>query len=144
MNQDFVDLLRAFNAHDVRYLIVGAYALGVHGRPRATGDLDVWIDATSENASRVMRALAEFGAPLADVREADFATPAIVFQMGLPPGRIDVLTQLTGLTFAEAWPDRVESTFGPMSAAFIGRDAFIRNKRATGRAKDLGDVESLG
>jgi len=144
MNQDFVDLLRAFNVHDVRYLIVGAYALGVHGRPRATGDLDVWIDATPENAPRVMRALAEFGAPLTDVRETDFATPAIVFQMGLPPDRIDILTQLTGLTFAEAWPDRVESAFGPVPALFIGREAFIRNKRATGRSKDLGDVESLG
>jgi hypothetical protein len=91
-----------------------------------------------------VRALAEFGAPLADVREADFTTPAIVFQMGLPPGRIDILTQLTGLTFAEAWPDRVERAFGPVPAPFIGRDAFIRNKRATGRSRDLGDVESLG
>lgn len=144
MNQDFVDLLRAFNDHEVRYLVVGAYALGVHGRPRATGDLDVWIDATPGNATRVLRALAEFGAPLADVTEADFAAPGIVFQMGLPPSRIDILTQLTDLVFADAWPDRIEGPFGPLSVSFIGRDAFIRNKRATGRAKDLGDVESLG
>lgn len=139
-----VDLLRAFNDHDVRYLIVGAYALGVHGRPRATGDLDVWIDATPGNATRVVRALTEFGAPLVDVSEADFAAPGIVLQMGLPPARIDILTHLTDLAFAEAWPDRVEGTFGPVSVAFIGRDAFIKNKRATGRMKDLGDIESLG
>src|SRR5690606_11389479 len=103
-------LLRAFNDHDVRYLVVGAYALGVHGRPRATADLGVWIDATPENAPRVMRAVAAFGAPLGAVSEADFAVPGIVFQMGLPPVR----------------------------------DAFIRNTRATGRARDLGDIESLG
>lgn len=116
----------------------------MHGRPRATGDLDVWIDATPENAARVTRALAEFGAPLVNVTQADFARPGIVFQMGLPPARIDILTQLTALAFVDAWPDRIESDFGPVSAAFIGRDAFIKNKRATGRAKDLGDIESLG
>lgn len=143
MNQDFVDLLRAFSAHEVRYLVVGAYALGVHGRPRATGDLDVWIEATPDNAARVMAALAEFGAPLSDVTATEFSRPGVVFQLGLPPRRIDVLTALTGLSFAEAWPHRVRSAFGPISVDFIGRDAFIANKRATGRAKDLGDVESL-
>ena len=144
MHQDFVDLLRAFNDRSVRYLIVGAYALAVHGRPRATADLDVWVDATADNAARIMHALADFGAPLDGVREAEFATPGIVFQMGLPPYRIDVLTELTGLAFDEAWPGRVEAPVGPLSAPFIGREAFIRNKRATGRIRDLSDVESLG
>jgi hypothetical protein len=144
MNQDFVDLLRAFGAHDVRFLVVGAYALGVHGRPRATGDLDVWIEATPANAARVIEALADFGAPLADVAVADFAQPGIVFQMGLPPGRIDVLTQITGVAFAEAWPNRVRAAFGPVEVDVIGREAFVANKRATGRAKDLGDIEALG
>jgi hypothetical protein len=144
MNPDFVDLLRAFAAHDVRCLVVGAYALGVHGRPRATGDLDVWIEPTPENAVKVMRALAAFGAPLADVSAADFSRPGIVFQMGLPPSRIDVLTEITGVSFAEAWAGRVRAPFGPVETDVIGRDAFIRNKRATGRTKDLGDVQSLG
>lgn len=144
MNQDFVDLLRAFSDHKVRFLIVGAYALGVHGRPRATGDLDVWIDPTPENAERVMSALRAFGAPLTDVTTDDFSRPGIVFQMGLPPHRIDVLTTLSGLSFADAWPDRTSAVFGPLSVDVIGRDAFIANKRATGRAKDLGDIESLG
>ena len=143
MNPDFVDLLRAFVAADVRFLIVGAYALALHGRPRATGDLDVWIDATQENAARVMRALAAFGAPLTDVSVDDFSRPGVVFQIGVPPGRIDILTELTGLTFAEAWPDRTRRAFGEIDVDFIGREAFIRNKRATGRAKDLGDIEGM-
>jgi hypothetical protein len=143
MNQDFVDLLRAFAAADVRFLVVGAYALAHHGRPRATGDLDIWVDATSENAARVMRALAAFGAPLVDVDERDFASPGVVYQIGVPPGRIDVLTELTGITFAEAWPGRESGRFGELTVDFLGRDAFIRNKRATGRAKDIADLEGL-
>jgi len=91
-----------------------------------------------------MASAGEFGAPLADVAAADFATPGVVFQMGLPPVRIDVLTELTGLAFADAWPGRVRAPFGPVDVDVIGRDAFIANKRATGRAKDLGDVEALG
>ena len=144
MNQDFVDLLRAFSDHKVRFMIVGAYALGVHGRPRATGDLDVWIDPTADNADRVMAALRTFGAPLTDVTADDFSRPGIVFQMGLPPFRIDVLTSLSGLTFDDAWPKRTHTAFGPLTVDVIGLDAFITNKRATGRAKDLGDLEALG
>jgi hypothetical protein len=143
MNQDFVDLLRSFIAHDVRFLVVGAYALAVHGTPRATGDLDVWVDATPENAPRVLRALAEFGAPMQGLTDRDFSRPGIVYQMGLAPGRIDVITELTGLTFAEAWPDRVEQPLADMRVPVIGREAFVRNKKATGRAKDLVDVEEL-
>jgi hypothetical protein len=143
MPPDFVDLLRAFAAADVRYLVVGAYALGLHGRPRATGDLDVWIDANPENAVRVMAALASFGAPLDDVTADDFSREGITYQIGLPPLRIDVLTQLTGLSFAEAWPDRLRRLVDDIDVDFIGRDAFVRNKRATGRLKDLADVEDL-
>jgi hypothetical protein len=144
MNQDFLDLLRAFIDRNVRFLIVGAYALAVHGRPRATGDLDVWVDATPENAAKVMAALEQFGAPTAQVSAEDFSRPGKVFQMGLPPVRIDVLTELTGLTFSEAWSSRTQAAFGPVVADVIGREAFIRNKRATGRARDLGDIEALG
>jgi hypothetical protein len=144
MDQDFVDLLRAFIDHNVRFLIVGAYALGVHGRPRATGDLDVWVDPTPENAVRVIDALKHFGAPLGQVTVDDFSRPSIVFQIGLSPLRIDVLTELSGIVFDEAWPTRVRANFGPVAVDVIGRDAFIKNKRATGRARDLGDVEALG
>ena len=143
MNPDFVDLLQAFAAADVRFLIVGAYALAHHGRPRATGDLDVWVDPTPANAARIMRGLAAFGAPVHDVQEEDFARPGIVFQIGVPPGRIDILTELTGISFDEAWPDRESGRFGSLTVDFLGRDAFIRNKRATGRTKDLGDLEGF-
>jgi hypothetical protein len=143
MNPDFVDLLRAFIAADVRFLVVGAYALAVHGRPRATGDLDVWVEATPANAPKVVQALAAFGAPMRDLSEADFVRPGVTYQIGLPPGRIDILTELTGLAFAEAWPDRIRRPFGEVDVDFIGREAFIRNKRATGRTKDLADAEGL-
>lgn len=143
MNRDFVDLLRAFADADVRFMIVGAYALAVHGRPRATGDLDVWIDATPQNATRIMQALAAFGAPLAEIAEADFARPGVVYQMGVPPGRIDILTELTGLTFEQAWRDRIRRPFGELEVDFIDRASFLRNKRATGRLKDLSDIEGM-
>ncbi len=143
MNPDFVDLLRAFVAADVRFLIVGAYALALHGRPRATGDLDVWVEPIPANAAKVMQALASFGAPLSDVSVDDFSQPGVTYQIGVAPGRIDILTELTGITFAEAWPDRLRRHFGDIEVDFIGRDAFIRNKRATGRPKDLGDIEGM-
>ena len=143
MNQDFIDLLRVFVAAEVRFLIVGAYALALHGRPRATGDLDVWVEATPENAGRVMRALADFGAPLSEISEADFDRPGVTYKIGVPRGRIDILTELTGLTFSDAWPDRLRRAFGDVEVDFIGRASFIRNKRATGRPKDLGDIEGM-
>ena len=143
MNQDFVELLRAFIAADVRFLIVGAYALALHGRPRATGDLDVWVDASPENARHVMTALAAFGAPMGDISEADFARPGVVYQIGVAPGRIDLLTDLTGVTFDEAWSDRMRHSFGDVEVDFIGRSSLVRNKRATGRPKDLIDIEGL-
>jgi hypothetical protein len=124
-------------------MIVGAYALGLHGRPRATGDLDVWVDATPENAARVLRALAEFGAPLQDLTAEDLSREGITYQIGLPPLRIDILTTLTGITFGEAWPHRVRGNLGDVEVDFIGRADFIRNKRATGRHRDLGDIEGL-
>jgi hypothetical protein len=124
-------------------MIVGAYALAVHGRPRAAGHLDIWIDATPENAPRVMQALAAFGAPLGEIAQADFARPGEVYQMGVPPGRIDLLTELMGLTFEEAWPDRIRRPFGELEVDVIDRASFLRNKRATGRLRDLSDIEGM-
>lgn len=144
MNPDFVGLLRALSEAEARYLIVGAYAVTFHSRPRATGDLDIWIDATPENASRVMGALVAFGAPLMDLTETDLATPGIVYQIGVPPRRIDLLTSITGVTFDEAWPARVSGPFGEIECPFIGRAELARNKRALGRRQDLADLELLG
>lgn len=143
MNQDFLDLLRSFGTHSVRFMVVGAYALAVHGRPRATGDLDVWVDATPDNADRVLAALRDFGAPLAGLSAADLSAPGVVYQIGVPPGRIDILTQLSGLVFDEAWLARTRAPFGTLEVDVIGREAFIRNKLATGRDKDRVDVQSL-
>jgi len=144
MNQDFVDLLASFLRADVRFLVVGAYALAVHARPRATGDLDVWVEPTAANATRVMAALGEFGAPLQELSEKDFGTEGLVFQMGVAPRRIDILTTLTGLSFDEAWQGHVTHEFGGVLVPFLGRDALIKNKRATGRPQDLADLGYLG
>ena len=144
MNPDFVALLRELSAADARFLIVGAYALAHHARPRATGDLGLWIDATPENAAHVHRALRAFGAPLTDLSEADLVRPDLVYQIGIAPRRIDILTSLTGITFDEAWGSREAGRFGEAECFYIGREALIRNKRALGRARDLADLESLG
>lgn len=101
------------------------------------------MDATPDNAARLIRALATFGAPMDQIDVADFSRTGAVVQLGVAPGRIDLITELSGLTFADAWPARVRGAFGGVEADFIGREAFIRNKRATGRAKDLGDIEDL-
>lgn len=143
MNPDFLDLLRAFIAADVRFLIVGAYALAAHGRPRATGDLDVWINPTRSNARQVIAALREFGAPVTEISETDLASPGIVYQIGVAPGRIDILTDLTALDFDSAWENRVRMPVGDLEADFLGLQDLIANKRATGRARDLADVEGL-
>jgi hypothetical protein len=143
MNQDFVDLLRAFVEADVRFLVVGAYALALHVRPRATGDLDLWVEPDPQNAGRIMQALRQFGAPLTDVREADFTAPGLVFQIGVVPRRIDILTGLTGVSFLEAWEDRIPHKIGACEVFFLGRRTFIKNKKALGRPKDLADLDAL-
>lgn len=145
MNDDFRDLLGALVDAGVSFLVVGAHALAAHGVPRVTGDLDIWVRPTDDNAHRVWQALGVFGAPLPDldVRERDFATPNLVVQFGLPPYRVDIMTSISGVEFAEAWPTRLEGHLFEVPIAFIGRDAFVRNKTASGRPKDLSDVRSL-
>ena len=141
--EDRRDLLRAFIDHEVRFLVVGGYALAVHGHPRATGDLAVWIECSEANAKPAYAALRTFGAPLGDLVERDLATPGTVFQIGLPPFRIDVLTRITGVEFASAWPDRRETRIDELLVPVIGREALLANKRALGRHRDLADVELL-
>lgn len=143
MNPDFRDLLCAFSDADVRCLIVGAYAVAAHAEPRATGDLDLWIEPTQDNARRAMTALLAFGAPLRDLTEHDLMTPGIVFQIGVAPRRIDILTSITGIDFSTAWASRVATRYSDIPCFVIGRDALIENKRQLGRAKDLADLELL-
>jgi hypothetical protein len=143
LNRDHLDLLQAFVDAEVRFLIVGAHAVGYHVEPRATGDLDVWVEPTRENARKTHAALAAFGAPLSDLTVADLATAGIVFQMGLPPNRIDVMTEISGVDFGDAWPNRVEADLAGLRVPLIGFDQLLANKRAAGRPKDAGDVDAL-
>ena len=146
MNEDFRDLLRALLEAGARFLVVGAHAMAVHGVPRATGDLDVWIAVDPENADRVMKALTRFGAPLGaiGISRADFLREDQVVQIGLPPRRIDVLTSISGVGFEDAWAGRLTHEVEGTKVPFLGRDALVRNKRASGRAKDRADLEALG
>lgn len=146
MIPDFRDLLAALVQRDVRFLVVGAHALAAHGVPRVTGDLDVWVEPAPANAASVWQALVEFGAPLDSlgIRESDFLQPDQVIQFGLPPYRIDMMTSISGVSFEEAWEDRLAGALFEVPVSFIGREAFLRNKRASGRPKDLEDIRSLG
>ncbi|MGE5234458.1 MAG: DUF6036 family nucleotidyltransferase [Acidobacteriota bacterium] len=143
MNRDFAEMLSALSAAGADFLIVGAHALAIHGHPRATGDLDIWVRPTAENAERVWSALARFGAPLQGMRSADLRRPDLVFQIGVAPARIDILTGITGVEFDSAWEKRVLHDVAGMTLPFLGREDLVRNKLATGRPQDLADVARL-
>ena len=143
MNQDFRDLLLAFNEESVRYLIVGGYALIKYTEPRYTKDLDIWVSPDPENASNVFRALGKYGAPISAMSPADFMREGFFFTMGIAPSRIDILFDLTGLIFDQAWERRVAARIGNVDTNFLSRIDLIINKEAVGRKQDLADVEKL-
>lgn len=143
MNRDFRDLLSAFNDQGVEFLVVGAHALAVHGHVRATKALDVWVRPEASNATRVLRALDAFGAPLQDLTKADLTKAGLIFQIGLPPVRIDVVTEIDGVVFGEAWSERVTARLGELEVPVLSRKHLIQNKRAAGRLQDLADLERL-
>lgn len=144
MSPDFLDLLRALLAADAQFMVVGAYAVGVHGHPRATKDLDVWVRASTDNAPRVMAALRDFGAPLMGLTESDLAQPGLGLQIGVEPGRIDVLTKISGVEFEEAWPVTIRTEFDVgVRCPVIGLAELLKNKRASARPQDLADVAAL-
>jgi hypothetical protein len=143
MNQDFRDLLAEFNARGVEYLVVGAHALAAHGHVRATKDLDVWVRPDAANALRVISSLTAFGAPLQDLTAPDLATPGTIFQIGVAPIRIDVLTSIEGVVFEDAWAARIQAPFADQVVPILSREDLIRNKRAAGREQDLLDVKWL-
>jgi len=143
MPEDLKELLRAFNDQAVKFLVVGGYAFGVHAEPRATKDLDIFVRSDEENSNAVFRALAQYGAPLGGLTPSDF-TDGTTFQIGQPPARIDILQHIDGVTFDEAWENRIEGIIdGQIQAALISRDDLIRNKLATGREQDILDVKKL-
>ncbi len=144
LNPDFRDILSAFGNAGVEYLLVGAYAMAAHGQPRATGDIDLWVNPAPDNAGRVMRALAAFGAPLSEVNQKDFEQPEVVFQLGVSPRRVDILTSIDGVAFEAAWADRMKVHLGSLVVPVISREHLIQNKRAVGRTQDKADIERLG
>ncbi len=144
VQQDFRDLLELFNKYKVDYIIVGAYALGFHGAPRYTGDLDVFVKPDHITAERIMQALNEFGFGTVGLTAGDFVKEGKVVQLGVPPVRIDIITSITGVQWEQAQAGRVEGWFGDLRVCYIGRDDFIANKRALGRKKDIADLEAVG
>jgi len=143
IQKDFKELLELFNAHKVEYLVVGGYALAFHGAPRFTGDIDLLVKPDSENAKRILTALAEFGFGSLELSEADFTVSQRVVQLGVPPVRIDIMTSVTGVSWEKAMAGKVPGSYGQTSVHFIGKKDLIANKKALGRKKDLADLEAL-
>lgn len=143
LNRHFVEMLSALSDANAEFLIVGAHAVAAHGHYRATKDIDVWINPTSENVSRVWRALGEFGAPLYQLTINDLLTPGTIYQIGVDPIRIDILNCIEPLVFEEAWSRRVNIEVDGRTYPFLGREDLIRSKRAAGRPHDLRDIEAL-
>ena len=143
VNSDFSDLLRIFNDHNVKYLVIGGYAFIQYAEPRYTKDLDLWVSTDPTNAEAVYQALREFGAPLSGLTEADFVAEGFFYQMGVPPVRVDVLMGIPGVEFASAWDNRVMVDFDDLPVPFIAKTDLIKAKRAAGRPQDLQDAELL-
>jgi hypothetical protein len=143
LNEDYREMLKCFADEKVKFLVVGAYALAVHGYPRATKDIDFFVWANPENATSLFRALARFGAPLRNLSAADFASEGAVYQIGTGPHRIDIITRIDGVKFEDAYPRRLTVQREGVELPVISRDDLIANKRASGRAQDLADVERL-
>lgn len=140
---DFNEFCALLTGHAVEFVIVGAHALAFHGAPRFTGDLDILVRPTEENGRRVLQAIADFGFPTSALTAADIAGGQKVIEMGVAPVQIHVMSQIDGVTWDDVWTSRQLGPLGSQTLFFIGRDAFLRNKRAAGRPKDLADVEAL-
>lgn len=143
LNQDFREFVASLNASGVRYLVVGGYAVALHGHPRYTKDIDVWLEATPENAARVLVALDAFGFASLGIAQADFLIPDQIIQLGYPPNRIDLLTSLSGVDFADCYPARVQVDIDGVPVAFIDLENLKKNKRAAARTQDIADLENL-
>jgi hypothetical protein len=143
LNPNFVEMLRELSATGADFLIVGGHALSVHGYVRATMDFDIWVRPASENARRVYQAVIRFGAPLNGLTVDDLTTPGLIYQIGVKPERIDILTTLSGVDFETAWERRIQAVVDGASYNVIGREDLIANKRASGRPIDLIDADKL-
>jgi hypothetical protein len=143
LNSDFRDILSAFCAEKVEFMLVGAYAVAAHGLPRATGDIDLWIKCSEQNAERVWSALSTFGAPLSKVSKHDLTKPDTVVQIGVTPRRIDILTGITGVEYGDAQPQQILIDIEGLKVPVIGLADLVRNKLAVGRPQDIADAARL-
>lgn len=143
LNKDFKEFLELLNSNKVKYLVVGGYALGFHGYPRYTGDIDIWIGISEENAKRMQKVVEDFGFSSLDLNSKDFLLQDTVIQLGFPPMRIDVITSIDGVCFEEAFVNKKTAVFGGVEINFIGLEDFKMNKKSSGRKQDLVDLESL-
>lgn len=143
LNSDFKELLRLLNRAQVKYLVVGGYAVIEHTEPRYTKDIDIWVRTDPENAERVYACLKKFGAPLTNIGVEDFTDPGVVYHMGRPPARVDILMGLSGLDFDACWDNRLEANYGSEVIPFLSTRDLVINKRIVGRPQDLMDVENL-
>ncbi|EDM24711.1 hypothetical protein LNTAR_12962 [Lentisphaera araneosa HTCC2155] len=144
IHPDFNDLLNLFNEQKVKYIIVGGYALAYHGAPRYTGDIDLWIKISQDNAEKVVSALNEFGFGSLGIKQEDFIHEDQVLQLGYPPVRIDIMTSIDGVNFDSAYKNAEKTTMGDLEIIMISKSDLIKNKKATSRHQDLADLESLG
>ncbi len=140
---DFKDMLSELLVSEIDFLLVGAYAMAAHGFPRSTGDIDIWVRADSETGPKTFDAIRRFGAPMHDLRIEDLSTPGFVFQIGVPPIRIDILTMVSGLEFDSAWQKKMVVKWDGLEIFVVSLEDLVLNKRSTGRAKDTADVERL-
>ena len=143
LNEDYKEMLQLLLEEQVDFMIVGAYALGTHGYPRATGDIDIWVKPNNINSKKIYKALARFGAPLGQIRIDEFSTEGIIFQIGVIPRRIDIITKIDGVTYEEADEDKIIVEIEGLKIPVISLEKFIRNKMATGREKDELDIKTL-
>jgi hypothetical protein len=143
LNQDFREFIQLLNDNQVKYLIIGGYAVAVHGHPRYTKDLDIWVEMTSENADRLMTALNQFGFGSLGLSPQDFKTPDQIIQLGYPPNRIDIITTPDGIDFETCYNSKLEIVIDDISINFIDLDNLKKNKKASGRLQDLADLENL-
>ena len=144
LNQDFKDFIVLLNANSVKYLVVGGYAVGFHGCPRYTKDIDIWIESTPENAKKLLSVLNKFGFGSLGLKIDDFLNPYMVIQLGYAPVRIDLLTSLVSVIFKDCFSKRIIDSIDGVEVNFIDRESLIANKRTSGRLQDLADVEKLG
>ncbi len=143
LNKDYKEMLQILSNNKVRFLVVGAYAMGAYGYPRATGDFDIWVEASSENSEKIYQSLSEFGAPLSELTKTTFYKEGIVFQIGVAPRRIDIITKIDGVDFKKAYSDKQEIDIEDIKIPFLSKEDLIKNKESTGREKDKLDAKYL-